>query len=125
MPRSKTKATDGEEVGVTGTARARAKRPSASTGTPEAAADTPSKRLATPVKTVERRKKVAPKAKEPSARVYQPETGTAPTETDIAVRAYFIGEHRRYLGLAGDSEGDWLEAERQLRSEASGLSTSA
>jgi hypothetical protein len=43
---------------------------------------------------------------------------------DIAVRAYFISEHRRALGLWGSSESDWLEAERQLRSEASGIATS-
>jgi hypothetical protein len=43
---------------------------------------------------------------------------------DISVRAYFIGEHRRSLGLGGDSEGDWLEAERQLRSEALGIAAS-
>ena len=43
---------------------------------------------------------------------------------DISVRAYFIGEHRRSLGLYGDSEGDWLEAERQLRSEAIGIAAS-
>jgi hypothetical protein len=43
---------------------------------------------------------------------------------DIAVRAYFISEHRRALGLGGSSETDWLEAERQLRSEASGIAAS-
>lgn len=40
--------------------------------------------------------------------------GSVTTE-DVAVRAYYIGERRRYLGLRGDSESDWLEAERQLR----------
>ena len=43
---------------------------------------------------------------------------------DISVRAYFIGEHRRSLGHCGDSEGDWLEAERQLRSEALSIAAS-
>lgn len=38
------------------------------------------------------------------------------TNDDIAVRAYFIGERRRHLGLPGDPQSDWLEAERQLRS---------
>jgi hypothetical protein len=37
------------------------------------------------------------------------------TAEDVAVRAYFIGERRRSLGLPGDPESDWLEAERQLR----------
>lgn len=34
---------------------------------------------------------------------------------EIALRAYYIGERRIRLGLGGDSESDWLEAERQLR----------
>lgn len=37
------------------------------------------------------------------------------TSEDIATRAYFIGERRRHLGLPGDPQSDWLEAERQLR----------
>ena len=37
------------------------------------------------------------------------------TSDDIAVRAYFIAEKRRELGIPGDPESDWLEAERQLR----------
>ena len=41
--------------------------------------------------------------------------GSATTE-DIAMRAYFIGERRRHLGLPGAPQSDWLEAERQLRS---------
>ena len=40
--------------------------------------------------------------------------GSVTTE-DISLRAYFIGERRRHLGLPGDPESDWLEAERQLR----------
>jgi hypothetical protein len=37
------------------------------------------------------------------------------TNEEIALRAYYIGERRRNLGLPGDSQSDWLEAERQLR----------
>ena len=37
---------------------------------------------------------------------------------DIALRAYYIAEHRRSLSLPGDELGDWVEAERQLRKEA-------
>ena len=37
------------------------------------------------------------------------------TSEDVAVRAYFIGERRRHLGLPGNPESDWLEAERQVR----------
>ena len=109
-------------MGVTRTARAKAKQSPASPNSPEATTDTPVNRSVTPVKGVARRKNVASKANEPSVRVDQAGPSVPPTEADISVRAYFIGEHRRYLGLAGDSEGDWLEAERQLRSEAAGLS---
>ena len=37
---------------------------------------------------------------------------------EIALRAYYIAEHRRNLRLPGDAVGDWVEAERQLRKEA-------
>jgi hypothetical protein len=37
---------------------------------------------------------------------------------EIALRAYYIAEHRRNLRLPGDEVGDWVEAERQLRKEA-------
>jgi hypothetical protein len=36
---------------------------------------------------------------------------------EIALRAYYIAEHRRNLRLPGDELGDWVEAERQLRKE--------
>ena len=36
---------------------------------------------------------------------------------DIALRAYFIAEHRQRHGLHGDSHSDWIEAERQLKKE--------
>ena len=37
---------------------------------------------------------------------------------EIALRAYYIAEHRRSLSLPGDEVEDWVEAERQLRKEA-------
>jgi hypothetical protein len=36
---------------------------------------------------------------------------------DIALRAYFIAEHRQNHGLHGDAHSDWVEAERQLKAE--------
>ena len=36
---------------------------------------------------------------------------------DIALRAYFIAEHRHKHGLHGDEHSDWVEAERQLKTE--------
>jgi hypothetical protein len=40
--------------------------------------------------------------------------GSVTTE-DIAIKAYYLGERRRHLGLPGDPESDWLQAERELR----------
>jgi Protein of unknown function (DUF2934) len=45
--------------------------------------------------------------------------GAAEVEAnDIALRAYYIAERRGKLGLPGDEMGDWVEAERQLSTEA-------
>ncbi|MGB8166170.1 MAG: DUF2934 domain-containing protein [Chthoniobacteraceae bacterium] len=41
------------------------------------------------------------------------------SQEDVALRAYFIAERRQAAGLAGDAHQDWIEAERQLASEAS------
>ena len=40
------------------------------------------------------------------------------TVEDISLRAYFIAERRKGLGWPGDETSDWVEAERQLLSEA-------
>lgn len=66
--------------------------------------------------------KPAVKAK-PTARATKPAKSAAPkmpsyTSDDVALRAYFISEKRRNLGLPGDEHQDWLEAERQLVSES-------
>jgi hypothetical protein len=46
-------------------------------------------------------------------------TGIAkPSDEAIRLRAYFISERRRRFALPGDAESDWLEAKRQLFSEA-------
>ena len=39
------------------------------------------------------------------------------TPDDVALRAYFIAEKRRALGLAGDEHQDWIQAEQQLIGE--------
>jgi hypothetical protein len=44
-------------------------------------------------------------------------TVKAPTTEEIAIRAYFIAEERHRKGIAGNSESDWLEAERQIVAE--------
>jgi DUF2934 family protein len=43
---------------------------------------------------------------------------TEPSDDAIRLRAYFISERRRRFALPGDAESDWLEAKRQLLSEA-------
>jgi hypothetical protein len=41
-----------------------------------------------------------------------------PSDEATRLRAYFISERRRRFALPGDAESDWLEAKRQLHSEA-------
>ncbi|MEX1044643.1 MAG: DUF2934 domain-containing protein [Chthoniobacterales bacterium] len=36
------------------------------------------------------------------------------TNEEIALKAYYLAERRRHLGLPGGPESDWLEAERVL-----------
>jgi hypothetical protein len=40
-----------------------------------------------------------------------------PTSEQVALRAYFIGERRRTLGIQGDETSDWVAAERELLAE--------
>ena len=42
------------------------------------------------------------------------------TMEQIQVRAYFIAERRKALGVSGDETGDWAQAERELRAEGIG-----
>lgn len=64
-----------------------------------------------------------PAAKKKAAAPKAPRKTKAPvaaagfTNDDIALRAYFIAEARRHTGEHGTPEGDWHEAERQLRAE--------
>jgi Protein of unknown function (DUF2934) len=60
-------------------------------------------------------KAVASKTKPALRRTKKP----AYSQEDVALRAYFIAERRQAAGLPGDSHQDWIEAERQLASEAS------
>jgi hypothetical protein len=58
----------------------------------------------------------------------QPEKKSAPqkmadvtvTSEQIQRRAYFIAERRKSSGVGGDEAGDWAQAERELRAEATG-----
>jgi hypothetical protein len=42
---------------------------------------------------------------------------SSPTFEQVQLRAYFISERRRKLGLPGDESHDWLTAEQELREE--------
>jgi hypothetical protein len=42
---------------------------------------------------------------------------THPSSEQVALRAYFIGERRRSLGIQGDETSDWVAAERELLAE--------
>jgi hypothetical protein len=82
------------------------------------------------VKAAARRTSGAPKKskagekKSTAARKAKPATqrssvrSAEPTEQQIRMRAYFISERRHRLALPGDASSDWLEAKRQLLSEA-------
>ena len=40
-----------------------------------------------------------------------------PSYEQIQLRAYFIGERRKSLGILGDETSDWVQAERELKEE--------
>jgi|SRR6478736_2874066 hypothetical protein len=40
-----------------------------------------------------------------------------PSIEQIQLRAYFIGERRKSLGILGDETSDWVQAERELKEE--------
>jgi outer membrane biosynthesis protein TonB len=66
-----------------------------------------------------RRKKAAPAQKAKVTTPAQAGTTAGPSDDEIRLRAYFISERRRRFALPGDVDSDWLEARRQLLSEAS------
>jgi len=41
------------------------------------------------------------------------------TTEEISLRAYFIAERREAMGWPGNSDTDWIEAEKQVRTEKS------
>jgi hypothetical protein len=44
-------------------------------------------------------------------------TVAQPSSEQVALRAYFIAERRRVLGIHGDETSDWVAAERELLEE--------
>lgn len=49
------------------------------------------------------------------------EAGARPTAEQVALRAYFLAERRRTLGMQGDETSDWIAAERELIKELKAL----
>jgi hypothetical protein len=47
----------------------------------------------------------------------QKKTIAQPSSEQVALRAYFIGERRRTLGIHGDETSDWVAAEQELLEE--------
>jgi hypothetical protein len=72
----------------------------------------------------------APAAEKPAVRK-KTGTGTAkrpvrssqakePSYEQVQLRAYFIGERRKSLGISGDETSDWVQAELELKAELAG-----
>jgi hypothetical protein len=61
--------------------------------------------------------KLKSRKSKPALRAKAAKAGEISNE-EIALRAYFIAERRQKMGWHGDSTGDWVEAERQLKAEA-------
>ena len=40
-----------------------------------------------------------------------------PSYEQVQLRAYFIGERRKSLGIPGDEPSDWVQAELELKAE--------
>jgi hypothetical protein len=64
-----------------------------------------------PAKAAPRKKPAKKSAKKP------PSKAVSFSTEEVALRAYFISEHRQKHGLPGDAHSDWVKAERQLKSE--------
>jgi hypothetical protein len=64
-------------------------------------------------------KKSTRKTPAPEKKSANPEINKVIQESkeEVALRAYFIGERRRSLGIAGDETSDWVQAERELSEE--------
>jgi hypothetical protein len=62
-------------------------------------------------------KSVGPKTSTKKPATVPRKKGAEVTIEQIQLRAYFIAERRRNLGIAGDETFDWVQAERELNTE--------
>jgi hypothetical protein len=81
----------------------------------------PKKRAATRAKKKKPAAAKKPSTRKPATSATKPAASRSaePTDDEIRIRAYFLGERRHQLSLPGDSAHDWIEARRQLIEEAS------
>ncbi len=86
---------------------------------PEPAPLTSPKKAAKPKASKAKAEKPAPAKVKPAAVTKGGSPKAKITAADVALRAYFIAENRYKHGIAGDATSDWVEAERQLKAEAS------
>jgi septal ring-binding cell division protein DamX len=63
------------------------------------------------------KKKPAAKTKKKAVKKPAAKKAVKISSEEIALRAYFISEHRHHHGIHGDAHSDWIEAERQLKAE--------
>lgn len=73
----------------------------------------------TPAPPATETKKPRKSSKPKSAANTRKQTPFSPTFEQVQLRAYFISERRRKLGLPGDESHDWMTAEQELRQELS------
>lgn len=75
----------------------------------------PAKKTASKTKTAKPvRKPAARKAPVGKSAAARRRAVVSVTAEEIALKAYYLGERRRHLGLPGSPESDWLQAEREL-----------
>jgi hypothetical protein len=74
---------------------------------------------AAPGKKLGRRKSSSSSASdaETEPRISTGKVALRPSAEQVALRAYFIAERRRSLGVHGDETSDWIAAERELLAE--------
>ena len=80
------------------------------------------KAVALPIKEIpavtEPKKTPAPKVSaETAKRPVRSKRTEGPSYEQVQLRAYFIGERRKSLGIRGDETSDWVQAEQELKEE--------
>jgi hypothetical protein len=77
----------------------------------------PAASTSVPIKKSVQRKAGSPSATAVSKSKAREKMDAQLSNEQVALRAYFIGERRRNLGIPGDETSDWVEAEREISEE--------